>query len=66
MYKLVKIYTHGAVEVTGTQIFVTAEFSMSKEADSLVALFVYNDRGVLENIYTPFNSQLSSSNEKGS
>lgn len=47
MYKLIKIYTHGASEIIGTQIFVLADFNTSKDRDSLISMFLYNERGVL-------------------
>lgn len=47
MYKLIKVYTHGVAEVTGTPIFVTAAFNKSKNEDCLVGAFLYNERGVI-------------------
>lgn len=55
MYKVIKIYTHGVHEVTGTAIFALASFNTSKTDESLVALFLFNETGRLEKSHSGKN-----------
>lgn len=53
MYKLVIAYSHGVSVVDGTEIHCRAQYEITKKDNfhSVVAMFLYNEKGVLLDIF---------------